>query len=85
MALPEDPKKMVGQKGDVLDSVSQWRQRNRSHVEAIEEILSELALTHRPPWVSIRGSDDAHIGGQGFLAADPLELALLQHPQELGL
>ena len=30
-------------------------------------------------------SDDAHIGGQGFLAADPLELALLQHPQELGL
>src|SRR6185369_16835923 len=43
------------------------------------------AVLDRARQVTVGGRDDARVGPQHARAAEPLELALLQHAQELGL
>ena len=54
-------------------------------VEAVEEVLAEALLAHEGGEVLVGGGDDAHVHPDGPRAADALELALLQHAQELRL
>ena len=61
------------------------RQADRHDVQAVEQILAELALADRLAQVAMGGGDDAHIGLDGHPAAHGGELALLQHAQQPGL
>ena len=68
-----------------LGPLAQRRQRDREDVEPVVEILAELALGDQRLEVAVRGRDDPHVDLDGLAAADPLELALLQHAQQLDL
>ena len=49
------------------------------------EILAEPALGHLGAELAVGRRDQAHVGVQRHRAADPLELAGLEHAQDLGL
>ena len=55
------------------------------HVEAVEQILAEAALADLACQIAVRRGDHAHVDADGLVAADALELALLQHAQQLRL
>ena len=60
-------------------------QLDRDDVEPVEEVLLEPAVGHHLPEVAVGGGDDAHVDALGPLGAERLELALLQHAQQLRL
>src|SRR6478672_7973250 len=45
------------QQREVFAPVAQWRQRDREHVEAVIQILAELALRHRVGRIDVGGRD----------------------------
>src|SRR5439155_23330523 len=49
------------------------------------KILAKPAALHLLLEVAVGGGDQAHVDGAGALFTDPLEIALLQHPQQLAL
>jgi hypothetical protein len=57
----------------------------RDDVDAIEEILAEPAVGHHSGQILVGGGNDAHRRLELFNAAEPAELPLLQHAQELHL
>ena len=71
--------------GDVLAPLAQRRDLDRDHVEPVEEILLELALGDELPQVAVGGGDHADVDALGALRPERLELALLQHAQQLRL
>ena len=54
-------------------------------VEPVVEVLAELAVGDQLLEVAVRRRDHAHVDANGLAAADALELALLQHAQQLDL
>src|SRR5581483_2902024 len=69
----------------IVRALAQRRKPDVEHLEAIEEILAKVAAFDRLAQIAVRRSDDAHVGFDDPRAAQPLELALLQHAQELRL
>ena len=61
------------------------RQVNRHHVEPIVEVIAEAARGNLLLKRQVGGRDDANVHADRPAIADALELALLQHPQELHL
>ena len=57
----------------------------RNDIETIKEVLSEPPLTHRILEILVRRRDNPDIDINGLRPADPLEGALLQHPEKLHL
>ena len=57
----------------------------RHDVQPVEQILAEAALGDLGLDVAVGRRDDAHVDLDGLLAAHALELALLQHAQQLEL
>src|SRR5436190_241061 len=55
------------------------------HLQAVVQVLSEIASLDRLLQVAVRRGNDAHVRLLQADPAQPLELALLEHPQELGL
>ena len=55
------------------------------HVEAVVEILAEGARPDGLAQVGVGGRDHAHVHLDGAGAAEPLDLALLERAQQLGL
>ncbi len=55
------------------------------HVQAEVEVLAEASRADRHLEILVRRGDDAHVGPDGARAAQPLELLILEHPQELRL
>ena len=70
---------------DVLLPLAQRRQLHRDHVQPVVQVLAELAVCDHPSEVAVGGGDHAHVHLDRVRVADPLELALLQHPQQLHL
>ena len=70
---------------DVLGMLAQWRQIQRDHVQAVVEVFAKLAGAGRFAQIPLGGGDDADIDGAWRIAAEPLDAALLQHPQQLDL
>src|SRR6267154_132972 len=60
-------------------------QRNRENIQAIVQILSEFTVTNHLPQVLIGRRDDTNIDARGTGAAYGLELALLEHTEQLRL
>lgn len=54
-------------------------------VEAVEQIFAKLAIGHSFLQILVGGGDDPHIHLHRLVAADPVELAIGQHPQQPGL
>src|SRR5262249_9313336 len=74
-----------GEYRDVVLSLAQRRNADREDVQAIEEIAPERSLLDHGPQLPAGGGDDPDIGVPRPRAAEPFELALLQHPQQLRL
>ena len=69
----------------VVEPIAQRRQVDREDVEPVVEVLAELALRDQRLEVAVGGRDDADVDLDRLGAADALELALLQHAQQLDL
>src|SRR5215212_7565965 len=55
------------------------------NVDAVEKVLAEPALLHPLPQIDIGGGDHTYVKLHRLHPADPVNLALLQHTEELGL
>ena len=66
-------------------ALSQRRQHQRNDVDPVIEIRAELSFRDKLFKVPVGRADKAEVDLQRLLAADALELALLQDAQELGL
>ena len=75
----------AGEVGDVLHALAQGGQVDRHHVEPVVEVLAEAPGLDLGFEVAVGGGDDAHVDLDGAGAADALQLAFLQHAQQLGL
>ena len=84
-ARAQAPEEVVGERGHVLPPLAQGRQREVEDVEAVVEVLAEAAVLDVAAQVAVRGGHDAQIDGSRPAVADPLELPLLEHAQELPL
>jgi hypothetical protein len=76
---------VVHQQRDVLAALAQRRHLDRQHAEPVVQVLAEARLGGPVAQVAVGRRDHAHIDAPGHRAADALELALLQHAQQLGL
>ena len=54
-------------------------------VEAMKQIFAEAAFAHQVQQVNVGGRDDANVDFDCFGAAEPHELALLNHAQKFRL
>src|SRR5437870_7104605 len=79
------PDEMIDEQRDVLDALAQRRHHDRHYVEPVVEIFAEGAAADGLLEVRVRRGDEAHVDLDRPGAADPLDLALLEYPQELGL
>ena len=70
---------------DVLAPIAQRRHGERKHVEPVEQIAAEAPLPHFLVQIAVGGGDDAHVDVDRPRAAEPLDLAVLQHAQQLRL
>ncbi len=71
--------------GDVAGPFAQGRHGDGEDVESVVQILAELALVNQSFEIAMGCRDQAHVHLDGFHAAHALELALLQHAQQLHL
>ncbi len=67
---------------DVLHPLTQRRQPDRHHVQAIEQILAKLAGADRLAQVAMGRGHDPHVGADRLAPANRGEFALLQHAQQ---
>ncbi len=73
---------MRGQGDDVFLAFPQGREAQVNNIEAVKEVATEAAFFHRSRQVGVGGGDDPHIHLDGLGAANPDDLAVLQHPQQ---
>ena len=78
-------KKVIQQQRNVGRPLAERRQLNRETAQAVIQIGPKLSGGDHLFQIAIRGGDHPHVGGDGLIAADPLELLLLEHAQHLGL
>ncbi len=76
---------VLGHERHVARALAKRRQLDGNHVEAVEEVLTELPFCDKHRQVAIGRRDDADVGGHLLGAAHPPELPLLQHAQEFDL
>jgi hypothetical protein len=70
---------------DVVLALAQRRHLDRNDVQAVVEVLAELARLHHRRQIAVGRRDQPHVDAQRARAAEPLELVLLEHAQDLGL
>src|SRR5262249_28488267 len=70
---------------DVLGSIPKGRYRDREDVEAVVEIVPELLGSNHRAEITVRRGDHAHIDPECARPTETVELAFLQHPEQLGL
>ncbi|EAU66790.1 hypothetical protein STIAU_1021 [Stigmatella aurantiaca DW4/3-1] len=76
---------VVHQQGDVLAPLPQRGDLEGDDLEALVKVLAEAARGHLLREGAVGGGDDARTQLDALDAAHALELALLEHAQELGL
>src|SRR3990170_4640256 len=78
LLLQEEP----GQRQDVLASLTQRRDEQREHVQAVVEILAEVQPGDAGWQILVGRAEDAHIHGEEARVADAAELAILEDTKE---
>ena len=76
---------VLGEALDVALAVAQRRRRDDGLGEAVVEVHPEGAAVDRLEQVDVGGGHQADVEVLGLAPADPLDGALLQHAEELGL
>ena len=76
---------VLDEERDVRAPLAQRGQRDRDHVEPVEEVLAEAALAHLLLEVAVGGRHDPHVDRHRLGAADAQDLPLLQDAQQLHL
>src|SRR5262245_44735746 len=76
---------MADEHRDILPPLAQRRQCEGEDVQPVVEVGTERARVDLPAEVTVGGGDHPHVGAQAARAAGALELALLEHPQQLCL
>ena len=71
--------------GDVFLALAQGRQLDGHDRQSIVEILAKLPVANELPEVLVGRRQDAHVDLDEDVAADRLDLALLNHAQQLVL
>ena len=70
-----------GQQRNIVAPVAQRRQAQADHVEPVIQVFPEQALLDAQIEVLMGGGNYPHIGGDGGMAADAIELPVGQHAQ----
>ena len=83
--LGEAGGEVLGERRDVVAPFAQRRQSQRDDVDAVEQVFAEPPLGDHLGEVAVGGGDDPDVGVDFVGAAEPAELALLQHAQQLHL
>src|SRR2546425_13233973 len=78
----EEPRR---EEGNLLFAFPERRNADFDHIEAVVEVLSELAAGHRVLQVPIRRGDHACVNINQPVAPHPREPKVLEHMEELGL
>ena len=76
---------VVGEQQHVGLPLAQRRDEDREDVEAVEQVLAEAALLDRPLEILVGRGNQPDVGLQRLVAAEALELPLLQDAQQLDL
>ena len=76
---------ILGEQRDVLAALTQRRDADFHHVEAVVEVLTETTGSHFLDEVLVGGGDDAHVGGERLVGAHAGKRAILQHAQQFHL
>src|SRR2546427_6537881 len=76
---------MSHEQRDVFRPVAQRRQVDRENVEAIKQVRPKLLLVDERGEVAIRRCDQSRVRAERTAAPQSLELALLEHAEELRL
>ena len=76
---------MTNQDGNVAGALAERRREDGEDLEPVVEIAAELLLGDHLGEIAVGGGDEADIDGDGPVAAETLDLFLLQGAQELGL
>src|SRR5688572_11388881 len=78
-------KEVSAQFWDVFSPLAQRRQLDRNDVEPVEQVLPEFSFLNRLLEVAVARRDDAHVDVLTEAAAYALELAFLEHAEQLSL
>src|SRR5690606_30663676 len=81
----EPTEKLPGKQRYVALALAQRRKHQRHHIDAIIQIGAEFLLDDRLFQILVGRGDKTDIHLDGAAAADPFELAFLEHAQQLGL
>src|SRR5262245_17381743 len=76
---------VIDEERHVLDPLPEWRDDDRHDVEPLVQIVAEGAARDGLPEVRVGRGDEPDVDLDRARAADALDLALLEHPQELHL
>ena len=71
---------MFGEQFDVIEPLLQGRNAEREDVQAVVEILAQLALSDRVERVAIGRRKEPHVEAEILSAAHPAQSPLLQDP-----
>ena len=76
---------MVREQAHVPRPLAEGRQRDRDHVDAVEEIVTKLALPDELGRVAIRRGHETDVHVEELGSPDATDLPFLEGPEELGL
>ena len=85
VALVELGEERLDQQREVVLALAQRRQLDGEDVEAVVEILAQLAVLHGVRGIDVGRGNDADVDGLLLPSAKAAELPLLQHAQQLDL
>jgi hypothetical protein len=78
-------REMLGEQGDVLGALAQWRDRNDVEGQPVEEIAAKAAALGERGQIDIGRGDDAHVYVVHLVPADALEAAIFDDAQDFFL
>src|SRR5713101_4185043 len=76
---------MVNEDRNVLSPFPKRKDVDAHHAEPIVQVLPEGLIADGPLEVDVRRGNDPHVNSDSPVSADPLDLSLLEHAQELRL
>src|SRR5262245_62799186 len=78
-------KEVVGEEWNIVAALPQRRQDDGHDAQAVEEVLPEFSFGDERRQVLVGGGDEPDVDLDALRPANPPDLALLEHPQELRL
>ena len=75
----------IRQRHDIQCTFAQWLPVHGEDCQPVVQVFTEFVFPHVIGQIPVGGGNNPYIQGDGLATTDPLNLALLQHPQQLGL